>query len=155
MPSLIQTPRWNYLCLATIANSLVEGAGGSNYPTRGIPSGQINLALADDSLDEKTNFATARVCIWRIDPSTRPRRVEEASKVPAISGFGRFGKLLGQSEQLGYPPCPTSCWEALWRKLVAKRDGAREIGLEQRPRMPSPLTAPPRGHPCPGRAPGP
>jgi hypothetical protein len=45
----------------------------------------------------------ARVCIWEIDQSTGPRRVEKAWNVEVSSGFGRFENLLGQGKELGYP----------------------------------------------------
>jgi hypothetical protein len=45
----------------------------------------------------------ARVCVWRIDPSTGPVRVAKAWNVEAASEFGRFVNLLGQGKELGYP----------------------------------------------------
>jgi hypothetical protein len=45
----------------------------------------------------------ARVCVWRIDPSTGPAPVARAWNVEATLEFGRFVNLLGQGKELGYP----------------------------------------------------
>ena len=58
----------------------------------------------------------ARACIWRIDPSTGPVRVEKAWNADATSTEGRFVNLLGQGNELGYPVS-----EELRERVVAHR----------------------------------
>ena len=44
-----------------------------------------------------------RACVWKIEPSVRPVRVEKAWNTEVARGFGRFVNLLGQGRELGYP----------------------------------------------------
>jgi hypothetical protein len=83
-----------------------QSAGASNgqrsdHPAAGkplLPVGTFVGWLMGEFLGE-----TARVCVWKIHPSTGPLRVANAWNVEATSEFGSFVNLLGQGKELGYP----------------------------------------------------
>lgn len=63
-----------------------------------LPAGMFVGWLCGEFLGE-----AARVCVWKIDPSAGPVRVEKAWNMQTNLSYGRFVYLLGQGQELGYP----------------------------------------------------
>ena len=94
---------------------------GPTIGERLLPVGTDIGWLAGEFLGDR-----ARACIWRIDPSTGPVRLEKAWNVEATSTEGRFVNLLGQGSELGYPVS-----EELRERVVAHS----QAHLERHPGM--------------------
>ena len=80
---------------------IAGGKDESKYAPAGgqlLPVGTFVGWLCGEFLGE-----AARVCVWKIDSSMGPVRVQQGWNTEVTGGGGRFEYLLGQGQTLGYP----------------------------------------------------